>query len=68
LGLVEKPQAFRELWIIIPGGNEKENYRIEKTVDDWEIVELVDERFNPDVYRALEDDKALDKAIKAGII
>lgn len=68
LGLVEKPQAFRELWIIIPGGSEKENYRIEKTVDDWEIVELVDERFNPDVYRALEDDKALAKAIKAELI
>lgn len=64
----EKPQAFRKLWIIIHGGNEKENYRLEKTVEDWEIVELVDERFNPDIYRALEDDKALAKAIKAGII
>ena len=68
LGLVEKPQAFRELSITIHGGNEKENYRLEKTVEDWEIVELVDERFNPDAYRALEDDKALDKAIEAGVI
>lgn len=68
LGLVEKPQAFRKLWIIIHGGNEKENYKLEKTVDDWEIVELVDERFNPDIYRAIADDKSLAKAIEAGVI
>lgn len=69
LGLVEKPQAFRELWIIIhPENGEKENYRLEKTVDDWEIVELVDERFNPDIYRAIADDKSLAKAIEAGVI
>lgn len=69
LGRVTKPQAFRELSITIhPKTGEKENYRLEKTVEDWEIVELVDERFNPDAYRALEDDKALDKAIKAKLI
>lgn len=69
LGLVEKPQAFRELFIVIhPKTGEKENYRLEKTVDDWEIVELVDERFNPDIYRAIADDKALAKAIEAGVI
>lgn len=69
LGLVEKPQAFRGLFIVIrPKTGEKENYRLEKTVDDWEIVELVDERFNPDIYRAIADDKALAKAIEAGVI
>lgn len=69
LGLVEKPQEFRKLDITIhPETGEKENYRLEKTVDDWEIVELVDERFNPDIYRTIADDKALDKAIKAGVI
>lgn len=69
LGLVEKPQAFRELYITIrPKTGEKENYKLEKTVDDWEIIELVDERFNPDIYRAIADDKALAKAIKAGVI
>ena len=64
----EKPQAFRKLVITIHPKTGDSNYRLEKTVEDWEIVELVDERFNPDVYRALEDDKALDKAIKAGVI
>ena len=64
----EKPQAFRKLVITIHPKAGDSNYRLEKTVEDWEIVELVDERFNPDVYRALEDDKALDKAIKAGVI
>lgn len=69
LGLVEKPQAFRELFIVIrPKTGEKENYKLEKTVDDWEIVELVDERFNPDIYRAIADDKSLAKAIEAGVI
>lgn len=69
LGLVEKPQAFRELFIVIrPKTGEKENYKLEKTVDDWEIVELVDERFNPDIYRAIADDKALAKAIEAKLI
>ncbi|WP_141031564.1 hypothetical protein [Campylobacter devanensis] len=66
---MEKPQDFRKLVITIhPKIGEKENYRLEKTVEDWEIVELVDERFNPDAYRALEDDKALDKAIEAKLI
>ena len=64
----EKPQAFRKLVITIHPKAGDSNYRLEKTVEDWEIVELVDERFNPDVYRALEDDKALDKAIKAKLI
>ena len=64
----EKPQAFRKLVITIHPKTGDSNYRLEKTVEDWEIVELVDERFNPDVYRALEDDKALDKAIKAKLI
>lgn len=69
LGIVTKPQAFRELSITIhPKTGEKENYRLEKTVDDWEIVELVDERFNPDIYRAIADDKSLAKAIEAGVI
>lgn len=69
LGRVTKPQAFRELSITIhPKTGEKENYRLEKTVEDWEIVELVDERFNPDIYRAIADDKALAKAIEAGVI
>ena len=69
LGLVEKTQAFRELFIIIrPKTGEKENYKLEKTVDDWEIIELVDERFKPDIYRAIADDKALAKAIEAGVI
>lgn len=69
LSIVEKPQAFRKLHITIhpkTGGNAED--RLEKTVEDWEIVELVDERFNPDAYRALEDDKALEKAIKAKLI
>lgn len=64
----EKPQAFRKLVITIHPKTGDSNYRLEKTVEDWEIVELVDERFNPDVYRALEDDKALEKAIKAKLI
>ena len=64
----EKPQAFRKLVITIHPKTGDSNYRLEKTVEDWEIVELVDERFNPDVYRALEEDKALDKAIKAKLI
>ena len=64
----EKPQAFRKLVITIHPKAGDSNYRLEKTVEDWEIVELVDERFNPDVYRALEDDKALEKAIKAKLI
>lgn len=68
LGIVKKPQAFRELHITIHPKTGDSNYRLEKTVEDWEIVELVDERFNPDVYRALEDDRALDKAIKAKLI
>ena len=68
LSIVEKPQAFRKLVITIHPKAGDSNYRLEKTVEDWEIVELVDERFNPDVYRALEDDKALDKAIKAKLI
>lgn len=65
---MKKPQAFRELHITIHPKTGDSNYRLEKTVEDWEIVELVDERFNPDAYRALEDDKALDKAIKAKLI
>lgn len=69
LGLVEKPQEFRKLDITIhPKTGEKENYRLEKTVEDWEIVELVDERFNPDIYRTIADDAAFDKAIKAKLI
>lgn len=69
LRIVKKPQAFRELFIIIrPKTGEKENYKLEKTVDDWEIVELVDERFNPDIYRAIADDASFDKAIKAKLI
>lgn len=67
----EKPQDFRKLVIRIQpktGGNEEGDGVLYKEVEDWEIVELVDERFNPDAYRALEDDKALDKAIKAKLI
>lgn len=63
-----KNHRLLESYITIHPKTGDSNYRLEKTVEDWEIVELVDERFNPDVYRALEDDKALDKAIKAKLI
>lgn len=66
-----KPQAFRELAIIIYpkiSDNDYGDFTVYKEIEDWEIVELVDERFNPDAYRALEDDKALDKAIEAKLI